>query len=107
MCIRVCHSPLFAIDLFSSCCSNYGTYEATEHPWHGMQVVDATCILELEPFLQKGLRKIKSQLISSLFFFLLIACVSDLLFIDLSIEWHQFHSHHTLLLFIVKYSSYT
>lgn len=107
MCIRVCHSPLSAIDLFSSCCSNYGTYEATEHPWHGMQVVDATCILELEPFLQKGLRKIKSQLISGLFFFLLIACVSDLLFINLSIGWHQFHSHHTLLPFIVKYSSYT
>lgn len=54
--VAVGHSPLFAVDFFSGSCSNYGTYKPPEHPRHGVQVVNPTRVLELEIFLQEGLK---------------------------------------------------
>lgn len=60
MCVCMCHSPFFAIDRFSGGCSNNGTYKAPEHPWHSVQVVNTTCILDLEIFLHEGLQMRKT-----------------------------------------------
>lgn len=59
-CGCVSHSPLSAIDRFSGSCGNDGTCKATKHPWQSMQIVDPTCILELEILLQEGLRMEKT-----------------------------------------------
>lgn len=53
---RLCHSPFFTVDRFIGRCSNDGAHKTTQHSRHSVQVVNPTRVLELQAFLQKGLK---------------------------------------------------
>lgn len=49
------HSPLMSIDALTGSSRCDGTYNSSEEAGHGMQVVDATGVLNLHVLLHEGL----------------------------------------------------
>lgn len=51
------HSPFFAINRLWCRCSSNGSHNATYESWHGMQVMDSTCVLDLQMLLHERLKE--------------------------------------------------
>lgn len=51
------YSPFSAISRLCCTCSSYSPHNASDHCWHAMKVMDATCVVDFKVFFQKWLKK--------------------------------------------------
>lgn len=61
------HSPFMSIDTLAGSSRCDGTYNSSQEPGHGMQVVDATGVLNLQVLLHEGLQRKKADINQSVF----------------------------------------